>query len=474
MEINSINAILKIIKIFIRNYFIVFTANKLMSENSEKSLKQFLLMFVENIIITGCYIYIDDYYGIFYGTVWITLSAAIVLCINRKIDIGYSLILNIISICINYVILLISVALSGIIYKVVKLNDIINNIIIILVYVTILFKFINMKKFKSGLNFIEADIKNGYLDTVILNICAGTIFLITFIYECDINYTVRVLLSIFILSTIMFVTIFKSFQLYYKHRNLIKTLNLTEKELENCKEELRVLEKENLELNEQNHSLVHKQKALGYRIEKMQGSMLQENTFKETVDEYDEISKMMYKEKVKSPITKTEVKNIDEMLEYMQSECEKSKIEFNVQIVGNIFQMVNNYISKEDLEILIADHVKDAIIAIKHSENDYRSILVRIGKIEDIYSLYIFDSGVEFKNEILKNLGKKPCTTYSDEGGTGMGFMNTFKTLRKYNASLIINEIGEPSIQNYTKLVCIKFDGKNEFKIITYKDKINL
>lgn len=206
----------------------------------------------------------------------------------------------------------------------------------------------------------------------------------------------------------------------------------------------------------------------------MQGSMLQENTFKETVDEYDEISKMMYKEKAKSPITKTEVKNIDEMLEYMQSECEKSKIEFNVQIVGNIFQMVNNYISKEDLEILIADHVKDAIIAIKHSENDYRSILVRIGKIEDIYSLYIFDSGVEFKNEILKNLGKKPCTTYSDEGGTGMGFMNTFKTLRKYNASLIINEIGEPSIQNYTKLVCIKFDGKNEFKIITYKDKINL
>ena len=144
----------------------------------------------------------------------------------------------------------------------------------------------------------------------------------------------------------MFVTIFKSFQLYYKHRNLIKTLNLTEKELENCKEELRVLEKENLELNEQNHSLVHKQKALGYRIEKMQGSMLQENTFKETVDEYDEISKMMYKEKAKSPITKTEVKNIDEMLEYMQSECEKSKIEFNVQIVGNIFQMVNNYISK--------------------------------------------------------------------------------------------------------------------------------
>ena len=44
--------------------------------------------------------------------------------------------------------------------------------------------------------------------------------------------------------------------------------------------------------------------------------------------------------------------------------------------------------------------------------------------------------------------------------------MNTFETLKKYSASLIIDEIGKPSKENYTKIVIIKFDGKNEFKII--------
>ena len=50
-----------------------------------------------------------------------------------------------------------------------------------------------------------------------------------------------------------------------------------------------------------------------------------------------------------------------------------------------------------------------------------------------------------------------------------MGFMNTFDTLRKHNASLIINEIGAPSKDNYTKVLMIKFDNKNEFKITSYR-----
>lgn len=36
----------------------------------------------------------------------------------------------------------------------------------------------------------------------------------------------------------------------------------------------------------------------------------------------------------------------------------KNKIKFEVQLNGNIYQMINNHITKEELEILIADHVK--------------------------------------------------------------------------------------------------------------------
>lgn len=131
--------------------------------------------------------------------------------------------------------------------------------------------------------------------------------------------------------------------------------------------------------------------------------------------------------------------------------------------------MVNKYISKENLEILIADHIKNAIIAIKHSNNINRNILIRLGIIDGIYSIYIYDSGIEFEIETLLNLGKKPSTTHADTGGTGMGFMNTFDSLNKYKASIIIKEYGKPCKDNYTKSIQIKFDNKNQFIICSYR-----
>ena len=113
------------------------------------------------------------------------------------------------------------------------------------------------------------------------------------------------------------------------------------------------------------------------------------------------------------------------------------------------------------MAILLADHIKDAIIAINHSDNINKSIMVRLGKIEECFAVYFYDSGVDFPKKVFDSLGKKPITTYSNEGGTGMGFMNTFDLLNKYSASLIIENIGKPSKDNYTKIIKIIFDNKN-------------
>ena len=83
--------------------------------------------------------------------------------------------------------------------------------------------------------------------------------------------------------------------------------------------------------------------------------------------------------------------------------------------------------------------------------------------------MYIYDSGIEFEKETLSELGNKPITTHASEGGTGMGFMNTFDTLKKYQASLTIKELNEPNKDNYTKVLIFKFDKMNEFKIISYR-----
>ena len=189
-------------------------------------------------------------------------------------------------------------------------------------------------------------------------------------------------------------------------------------------------------------------------------------------NELENISEEMYKEPEDIELAKTDITSIDNMFSYMQSECIKDNIKFELQVVGNIHYMVNNLITENELEILIADHIKDAIIAINHSDNSNRSILVRIGKIDNLYSLYIYDSGIEFTKEVLDNLGKKPITTHADTGGTGMGFMNTFDTLNKTKASFIINEIGKPCEDNYTKVLIFKFDNANAFKVNSYKDKV--
>ena len=157
------------------------------------------------------------------------------------------------------------------------------------------------------------------------------------------------------------------------------------------------------------------------------------------------------------------------MLSYMQSECFKNKINFILNIKGNIYYMTNHYISVDKLEILLADFIKNSIIAITCSKNINRTILLVLGYVNSSYELCISDTGIEFEIDTLRNLGCTATTTHKDTGGTGYGFMNTFDTLREFKASLVIEEIGLPNISNYTKSIKVIFDNKNEFIIRSYR-----
>ena len=263
------------------------------------------------------------------------------------------------------------------------------------------------------------------------------------------------------MSIIMIVTIIKSIEAYYKQKLLIQDLNETKKELDEKKTEIKELEAENLKISKKAHSLAHKQKSLEFKINKI---LMNTESAEEIglADELKNISNELIKSSKLPRLNKTGISEIDDMFNVMKEECRLNGIDFVLQIKGNIYQMTNHYITKEELSILLADHIKDAIIAINHSDNINKSIMVRLGKIEDCFAVYFYDSGVEFTKEVLDNLGKKPITTYSDEGGTGMGFMNTFDLLNKYNASLIIEKIGSPCKDNYTKIIKIKFDNKKK------------
>lgn len=380
---------------------------------------------------------------------------------------------TIISLAINYVISFCTIIISFIVNVIIQINDNYVNLgIIIVSHIALLYNVLKMKRLKYGLSFLKGSKENDYIDILVLNVSV-TILVSTIIIVNSSIILARDLAPGLIISVIiMIITIQKTLQLYYKQKLLVQELNETKQELIETKKELKQLEEENLNFSKKSHTLAHRQKSLEHKIlELTTKSEISTEEVGEVESKLEEIKKDLYKETAVVELTKTEIVEIDDMLKYMQAECIKNKIGFELQIAGNIHYMTNNFISKEDLEILLADHIKDEIIAINHTDNINRGILVRLGEIDGIYSLYIYDSGVEFEIETLKNLGKEPSTTHADEGGTGMGFMNTFDTLRKYQASLTIKEINNPTKDNYTKVLIFKFDKKGEFQITSYRQK---
>ena len=473
MEIGDIENIADIIKIFYICIFTYYMNFKLINKKLEISIKRGLITVISMIIISLICRSIKIILGFSYNIIFMTLLISVLFKLLAKQRFAYSLLVTVVSLSINYIIFSLSVVISLIPTMIPTIlfnsyNEYVGLLFILIIYSIFIWIFCKIKRFKKGFIFLQRNMKNEYMDIFILNVSVIIMFSITILsnYNKIINRALGT--SFIIFSIIMFITIQKSLQLYYKQKLQERETNEIKEELKNKDKEIEELEKENLRLNKTNHSIAHKQKSLEYELNQLllKNEIAEENNIKSKLET---ISEEIQNENAVIELDKTNIPEIDNMLKYMQSECIKNKIDFELQVNGNIHHMVNKYIQKSDLEILLADHIKNAIIAINHSENINKNILVRLGLIDGFYSVYIYDSGIEFEIKTLINLGIKPSTTHEKDGGTGMGFMNTFDTLRKYKASLVIHEYGKPSKDNFTKQVKIIFDNKNEYKISSYR-----
>lgn len=381
----------------------------------------------------------------------------------------HSFIISFISLCLNFGIYLFSVVLYYIFSTLINLDTSNYSLIIIFVlYALLINLFLKSHKLKYGITYLNKHSENNNVDLIFINFSIITLLLFILLPQINYYLTVNFILLLLSYFVLMSISLYKSFSLYYKHNLLVKELNDTKLELEKKDKEIERLEKENLEFSKTSHSIAHKQRVLEYKLNQLQLNTEFTNEL-DLSDKLKEISDTYSSNVTNLTLPKTGIENIDDILEYMQSECTKNNINFELQLNGDIFSMVTTVINKEKLEILLADHIKNAIIAINSSENINKSILVRLGLINDIYSIYFYDSGIEFDENVLSSLGKEQITTHKDIGGTGCGFLNTFDTLKEFNASLEINEISAPCKDNYTKSIVIKFDGKNDFTINSYK-----
>lgn len=469
LQIPDISKIVYFLKICFMSTVTCYTAYKL-TDNIIMFKKKLIKIIIINIVISYITTIIRYIFNLFISDICLIFILGCMQSIINKQKIGYSILLITIALAINYIILFLTTVLTfpiNIFYNI--KNDYINLMLIIIIYLILICLLFKIKKFKHGFLFLKRNIENEYIEIWVLNISSIILFSSIIFNSYNFQITRKLFIGFIIFSIIMFITVQKSLQLYYKQRLLVQDLEETKKELEDKKKEIKQLEQENLNFSKTSHSIAHKQKALEYKL----NELALKNEIAEEIDVKNRLNNItkQISEEPEIEIPKTNITEIDDMLNYMKSECIKNKIKFEVQLNGNIYQMINNHITKEELEILIADHVKNAIIAVKCSNNSNRSILVRIGKIDGQYSIYIYDSGIEFEINTLHKLGKIPSTTHKESGGTGMGFMNTFDTLKKHKASITINEYGKPAKDNYTKVIMIVFNKKDEFNIISYRQK---
>ena len=459
------------INIIIKTFFInILSILVFLKINNYKILKNIDKIKVGlTVIIISCIYYVLKKY-LDSLTLSIIVYFVEVICLSNitNLKLNRVLIATIISIVIVYFILGIAVALEFLLQTIFKIQNTITNLLLVFaIEFLIILMLLKLKRLKNGLSFLQRD--NEYIEITIVNISAVMILLYGLIGN-ELNKIKHIYFYFLVLGILTAVIIQKTLIMYYKQKLLKDTIKQYETELEEKEKTIKKLSNEKYEISRINHEFYNRQKALELKVKEFTSETSNEIGILDRIENLTkEYSQNLQNIKGKEKLPLTNIPEIDDMFSYMQSECNNNNIDFKLQIRGEIYYLVNNIIPTNKLETLIGDLLRNAIIAINSSESKYKSILTILGIKEECYELCICDSGIEFEINTLLKLGLERATTHKETGGSGIGFMTTFKTLEETKASLIIEEKHEMQENDYTKAIKIRFDGKNEYKIISYR-----
>lgn len=472
----SIDIIIYFMKSIILNIYTYFCFIKISNNKSKSSRNLFLIIGLSLIFSIIC-TYIEFFIDSFIAVIILCLSYGCLLGKITRNRMGYSIIITIISYAICTIFYVASVIIEYIFYDKIGIdNYYLNFIIIVIIQSILLFRFLKIKRFKNGFDFLYKKLNNDFSDIVMINISTAVILIYCLIGTIYDDITKNLLIAFIILGFTMLLLIYKTFIIYNKQRIFENTLKEYEDELSNKKEEIEKLRNEKFNISKITHEFYNRQKALELLVKEnmdTKNNIVEENVNKNVLTIIksltNEYSEELKKIKNLSKLEEAEIPEIDNMFKYMQSECSKNNIEFKLKIIGNIHPLINNVIPKNKLETLIGDHLRDAINAVNSAKTENKEILAILGIKEKKYELSIYDTGIEFEIETLIKLGLEAITTYANKGGTGIGFLTTFETMRQTKASLIITEQPVDKESYYTKSVTIRFDGKNQYKICSYR-----
>lgn len=256
---NNVSPIIEIVKTILIAIFTYYCNYKMTNIKMSVSKKEIIKIFA---IILFAMLCGSLKYKVDYLILIISLILFISIVFDRD-NIGKSIITTIISISVNYIVFVASIILVFIFNKLVRnYGDNINLIIMISGHVLIIYKIFKIRKLKYGISFLKNNEKNTYIDILILNLSGIILFIVTALGNTRNKLATNMCFGFLIFSIIMFITIQKSIQLYYKQKLLVQELEQTKKDLADKTKEIEILEKENITISKRNHTIDHKQKSL--------------------------------------------------------------------------------------------------------------------------------------------------------------------------------------------------------------------
>ena len=470
---------LMIIKMFFINICSNYTMIKINNYRNITLLQKCLLLMMD-ILFAVVYLILRQRLEILIAFIFCYFLYSLAISLTVNTNILHGLVSNIISVSFSLIAMFVSTIINFIIYKLmffdITIETIIEYVTIGIIQFLLIYLFFKIERFKYGFSFLQGKETMNKENTSKIGILVSSIIIaISLVLSTYSRTTSKILIAILILGGILMIYwIKKSITKYYKEKMKERTVEIQQEQIKQQDEKIKNLQTELADVLQINHKYSHRISAMEKAVTKL-GTKLQAN--EEFAEEYGDILSSIkklskeYKEEVASVIKetklpKTNIFSIDNLLEYMKQESEKDKIDFKLNLDFDINEILETKIPQNKLETMLADHIRDAIIAINCSENKDRRIKVVLDKEDNNYQIKFYDTGREFEIETLSKLGLKRTTTHKATGGSGIGFMTTFETLKQCKASLIIEEY---SNQEYTKAVIIKFDNKNEYRIHSYR-----
>ncbi len=146
---------------------------------------------------------------------------------------------------------------------------------------------------------------------------------------------------------------------------------------------------------------------------------------------------------------------IDSLISYMYAKAVSYGVNFDFRCNASLNHS-HFPVDESIMATLIADLTENAIIASKDCSS--KNVLLHLRIVENVWEIAVYDSGDTFSTDVLRSFGLRRTTTHASDGGSGIGLMTVYETLKLTHASFKITSLHNNPL--YTKKVAVSFDGK--------------